>query len=302
MATSGAPAVANGTGQEYHSQAGDVFAQEPSEDAGSAKGARATYGYLVGDPIYFNSPGYNPGSCTASWIVSGYSGWFILSAAHCGGGVGSTVYGTGSAFGTIAAKKSSPNGDSMFFSYYSNVIPYQIVVDPRTGARPGPGGTGRVTGTMPTSSQYSGVLVGKMGKTTGWTEGRITGTTSWKGVRAFVTNYWSSGGDSGGPVWQATSAGVKAVGMHVGSISISGIRIGAVYIPIDTLLSQWGAWMNVFSSPYGRGAEPGLTLDVPADRPGPGLMSVGPSKGTGAEFPDGLEDICSKSNCVFVEE
>lgn len=218
---------------------------------GATPSTALDYDYLAGHPVHFTSPGYNPGSCTGSWTVYGTSGSFVMTAGHCGW-IDATVFGTGAAWGRLAYRKlsyhgapSGAAGDSALIRYYSGVTPYQTVVDPLTGYKPA--GNGQVTGKMPTSQQTVGTLVGKMGRTTGRTEGRIRVAFNWKGQRALCAEYGSAGGDSGGPVWRSDSQGLRAVGMHVGSIANgSGSRYGC-YIPIDTLLSQWGASMNFHS-------------------------------------------------------
>ncbi|ALJ19846.1 hypothetical protein [Microbacterium sp. No. 7] len=262
-----------------------------------ASQAAGTYAYNAGHPIFFGSPGSNPGSCTGGYTVYGTSGSFILTAGHCGT-VGGTVYGTGAAFGTLAHKKNgAPHGDSALISFSSNVIAYQIVVNPLNGARPGPGGQGRITGIMPTSEQTTGKAVGKMGKTSGWTEGTIVGTYDWKGVDAVLADYPSGKGDSGGPVWRWDSAGLRAVGINVGYVTQGqgGPYVAGVYLPIETVLSQWGASMNVFSSATARQADGVLG----ADRPSEALRKVSPGPVT--DLPVGLPDICADIDCVFVE-
>lgn len=248
----------------------------------------STYYYNAGHPMQFTGPG--PGVCTGAYTITGASGAFILTAGHCAG-VGSTVYGTSSAFGTVAHRKMSPNGDSELISYYSNVTPYQIIVDPKTGNRPGPGGLGQVTGIMPNGAQTVGTLVGKMGKTTGWTEGAISGTEDWNGTAVIVAQYHSDRGDSGGPVWRYDGAGLRAVGMHVGSVvdKYTKQRIGAAYIPINTLLQQWGAALPVFPRTFATSkAAPSDMVQAEPE----GSLALDPS----------LPNICADGNCVIIPE
>lgn len=277
------------------SLSGFSSASAASTETTPVTSAAASYSYYAGHPLYFGGAGTLP-ACTGSYTIYGASGSFILTAGHCGA-VGSTVFGTSSAFATVAHRKyPAPNGDSELLSYYSFVTPYQIIVDPVTGARPGPGGLGRVTGRMPNGAQTVGVLVGKMGITTGWTEGSITSTYNWRGVQAVVANYWSQGGDSGGPVWRHDGAGLRAVGMHVGSLyNSSDVRIGAVYIPINTLLTQWGASMGVFPLAL---ASTGADLsvdDLPSSK-----TTLGPGESTALST--SLPDACPSDDCILVNE
>ncbi|WP_156366510.1 hypothetical protein [Microbacterium sp. No. 7] len=177
-------------------------------------------------------------------------------------------------------------------------MPYQIVVDPLTGISPGPGAQGRITGLMPTSAQTKGTLVGKMGKRTGKTEGKITGTYSWYGVTGIVADFFADKGDSGGPVWRWDGNGLRAVGVQVGVLhhQLTQKYIGAVYIPIETLLAQWGnASLPVFSSPTAR-----MVRDDARIGPTSEQMILIPS-GPPSDVPDGLEDVCADIPCEFVE-
>ncbi|WP_426005775.1 trypsin-like serine protease [Paenarthrobacter sp. NyZ202] len=205
------------------------------------------YNYLVGHPMY---KGTSPW-CTGSYVIYGTSGTFILTAGHCFY-VGERVSGTGAGFGTLAYRKAySTDGDSGLVRADPGVDMYQTIVDPTTGNAPG---SGQVTGKMPNSEQTVLTRVGKMGNTTGWTEGTIQYRyQNWDGVTAYCADYARAGGDSGGPVWRQDSQGLRAVGMHVGAINYYGSTLGC-YIPIDTLLSQWGASMNFWPSYAARGA------------------------------------------------
>nr|WP_139416599.1 hypothetical protein [Agromyces laixinhei] len=175
--------------------------------------------------------------------------------------------GTAVPFGTMAYRKfNGTEGDSGLIRPDAGVTMYQIVVDPRTGQTP-PGTNGRVTGKMPNYEQTNGTLVGKMGITTGRTEGTIQYRYPRNGVYVYCATYARAGGDSGGPVWRNDSQGLRAVGMHVGSIVYNGATLGCYY-PIDTLLSQWGASMNFFPSarmqaPSGDLMPPSESTDFP---------------------------------------
>ncbi|MBD3940118.1 hypothetical protein IF188_00205 [Microbacterium sp. NEAU-LLC] len=147
---------------------------------------------------------------------------------------------------------------------------------------------------MPNAAQTTGVLVGKMGITTGWTEGSIIGSINWYGTTAMVTNYWSSGGDSGGPVWRYDGAGLRAVGMHVGSVlDQNKKRIGAAYIPINTLLDQWGATLPVFAKTLTFASE-----DAPSDS----IDSGGGTLDDATALSPDVVDVCPGNDCVLVNE
>lgn len=206
-----------------------------------------SYSYMAGHPVQvLNSDGELAG-CTGSWTINGSSGSFIMTAGHCGDWAGLAVSGTQARFGSYAFEKDGAAGnglgDSGLIRYDAGVTPYQIIVDPVSGRSPG---DGRVTGVMPTSEQTVGTLVGKMGVTSGWTEGTITQTFDWAGVTAVCGTWKVLPGDSGGPVWRNDGNGLRAVGMTVGYLTRGGVQVAGCYIPIETLLTQWGAKMNVF--------------------------------------------------------
>jgi len=142
---------------------------------------------------------------------------------------------------------------------------YQTIVDPTTGLSPGPNGSGQVTGKMSNEEQTYGTLVGKMGITTGKTEGTIQYRyVLWNGLYAYCATYARATYDSGGPVWRWDSQGLRAVGMHVGRFDYEGATYGC-YLPIDTLLSQWGASMNFWPTSAARGQAPSEDLMPESD-------------------------------------
>jgi hypothetical protein len=268
------------------------------------------YNYNAGHSMFWGSAASNS-YCTGGWTIYGTSGSFILTAGHCAS-VGSTVYGTVAAFGTVSYRKySSSLGDSALVSYYNGVTPYQIVTGPVTGTHPGPNGAGRVTGIMPTADQILGVLVGKMGKSTGWTEGAVIGTYTYNGKTAILAAYNSGTGDSGGPVWRWDSYGLRALGMHVGSAyhPSTGARIGALYLPMNGLLTDWGAQMNVFSSASASASTSasassanGVTANetVVTDETPPGMVSVGPGPEPDEVSPS-LPNLCAEGCTIVLE-
>lgn len=214
----------------------------------------STYQYLVGHPMYMSG-----GLCTGGYTVVGASGMFTMAAGHCGY-PGRTVSGTSAAYGTVAHLKPSSQGGSLLVSAYSGVTQYQIIVDPLTGLAPG--GGGKVVRVMPTSQQTNDTRIDKMGFTTGWTEGKITGTTSWFGRAAICTTAITRAGDSGGPVWRYDQYGLRAVGMIVAHHDVTH---GGCYHPMDQLLHEWGATLPTFGSSAASTTGPGdLSLsDLP---------------------------------------
>ena len=209
------------------------------------------YDYLVGHVLYKGVP-YIPW-CTGGYVIYGASGTFILTAGHCYN-PGVRVYGTTAGFGSLRYQKwTSTTGDSGLIDADPGVTMYQTIVDPVSGTSPGPNNSGQVTGKMSNDEQTYGTLVGKMGITTGWTDGTIQYRYHlWYGLYSYCATYNRAGGDSGGPVWRWDGQGLRAAGMHVGKFDFEGATYGC-YLPIDTLLSQWGASMNFWPSSAARG-------------------------------------------------
>lgn len=228
----------------------------------------ATYFFQPGHPTYFGGPG-SGSYCTGGYAIRGSSGMFILTDGHCSP-VGTTVYGTSRSFGTIAYSRWTTH-DTALIQEFSGDDAYQIVVDPVTGTSPG---NGRITGVFPKSGLSAGTLVGKMGVTTGWTEGAVYGTVSWYGMTAYCSHAGTWAGDSGGPVWRSDSGGLRAVGITVAYYASSG---DGCFIPIQDLLDEWGAWLPVFPSVAAASPEP-----TPATTPLPVLDTTGllPAVGT----------------------
>lgn len=210
--------------------------------AGTPAHAVATWYYFYpGHPTYFGGPKAG-GVCTGGYAIRGASGMFFLSDSHCAG-VGAIAYGTGSRFGTFAYSRHD-NPDTALIQPDSGVDALQIVVNHKTGASPG-----RIVGIYDEAFLGVGVLVGKMGDTTGWTEGHIYGTIIWKGMIAYCAHAANDGafalaGDSGGPVWRTGPNGVLAVGIMVAGNAISG---DACFYPIKRVVDEWGAWLPDFS-------------------------------------------------------
>ena len=225
-----------------------------------------TYTYLVGHVMYVG-----PSRCTGGYTVVGTSGMFTMTAGHCGS-PGQTVRGTDAAFATIAYKKPDTQGDSLLTQVHAGVSQLQIIVDPLTGRTPG--GDGRVVGVMPSSQQTNGTLVGKMGTTTGWTEGTIYGKSTWHGRTVICSTARTQPGDSGGPVWRADQYGLRAVGMTVSYDKNTGY---GCYHPMDSLLQEWGASLPTFSRSAAAADEAtGVSL---ADLPEADMTNMVPAAG-----------------------
>lgn len=221
-----------------------ILGISPASAESNAEGEVApavSYTYNVGNRMAFS----NGNICTGGYSIRGNSGVFTMTAGHCGS-VGNTISGPAGTWARVSYKKPTTQGDSLLATAYSGVTQMQIIRDPRTGRVPA--GTGRVTGVMPTSQQKTGTLVGKMGVTTGWTEGKIYGTTTWMGRTAICSTARTLPGDSGGPVWRSDGNGLRAVGMTVAYIKSTS---NGCYLPMDQLLSEWGAWLPVFASRAG---------------------------------------------------
>jgi hypothetical protein len=203
--------------------------------------AHAAYFFRPGEPVFF---GYSnsPDGCTGGYAIKGTDGLFVLTSGHCAP-LNTAVFGHDARFGTIAANK-YPDLDSSLIKLTAQNNVYQIVVDPLTGKTPG--GSGKVVGQLSTSNFVNGYLVGKMGRVTGWTEGKIYTTVSWRGLLAYCAKFSSEEGDSGGPVWRtAPGGGVYAVGVIVAQDTANGF---GCFHPISGLLRKWGATLPTFPS------------------------------------------------------
>jgi hypothetical protein len=227
-----------------------ITAGTPRARAGASPvvgASTSAYWYRPGDPMFFTWPGWRS-TCTGGYVIVGDSGMFDLTDGHCAP-VNATVSGTDRAFGTVAYSK-WPTFDTELVREQPSDGAYQTVVDARTGRLPG--GSGKVVGYLPDSALVNGYLVGKMGWTTGWTEGKIFQTISWHNMTAYCSHAKADGGDSGGPVWRtAPGGGVYAIGMTVAKFSGAGPQ-DSCFVTIDDILNHprpWGrATLPVWSS------------------------------------------------------
>lgn len=174
------------------------------------------------------------GHCTGGYAVAGTSGVFLLADRGCVL-VLASVRGTDREFGRHAYV----NATSALVAETPPDDAYQQLVDPVSGDAPA---DGWVQGYMPTHEQGEGVLVGKMGTGSGWTEGRITGWIDFLGNQAICTTAHTAPGDAGGPVWRWDEHGLRALGVVVAYHPDTG---DGCYLPIQGVLAGWGAWLPV---------------------------------------------------------
>jgi hypothetical protein len=218
----------------------------------SSQASGSTYYYQPGDPMYFGGPGALPG-CTGGYVIRGASGTFLLTDGHCTGlsSTGQQVYGTVRAFGSVSYTK-YPNNDTLLISEVRTDDAYQTVQDPLT--RKLPGGSGKVVGYLSDADLVNGLLVGKMGERTGWTEGPIFQQGTYDGMNLYCSRAQVNHGDSGGPVWRAAEGGgVYAVGITVTKTVRDDNPSDGCFVSIADLLKLWGGYLPVWTSNQGGG-------------------------------------------------
>ncbi|MGC5290893.1 trypsin-like peptidase domain-containing protein [Micromonospora sp. DT231] len=222
----------------------------------SSPAAAAGYMFKPGHPMFLGGPN-GPGICTGGYAVRGTSGMFVVTAGHCFGfGMPQAdqrvVYGTDSRYGTMI--RNDYVGDWITHNSFDSALvkldagndAQQIVVDPLSGRSPG---SGRVMGYYRNSALSQGFVIGKMGRRTGWTEGRVTSwqQVTYNGAREYLlcSTVPAAPGDSGGPVWRLDGNGVMAIG-----IVIAGPEDGSgmCFKPIENVLNRFGAWLPVFGA------------------------------------------------------
>ncbi|SCF20941.1 Trypsin [Micromonospora chokoriensis] len=249
----------------------------------------AGYMFKPGHPMFLEKKNNLNKYCTGGYAVRGSSGMFIATAGHCFGIAGlppaaqRIVYGTDTRFGYAIRNDNVGDywGDNSFdgalVQLDSGNDAQQIVVDPLTGRSPG---NGRVTGYYRNSALSQGFVIGKMGRTTGWTEGVVT---SWQvityddGMRDYLlcSTVPAAGGDSGGPVWRWDANGVMAIG-----IVVSGGNGGMCFNPIENVLSRFGAWLPVFAASSATTTTSAAQPRVVTERVGPAVpVNLTPVRG-----------------------
>ncbi|WP_447912458.1 hypothetical protein [Microbacterium phyllosphaerae] len=209
------------------------------------------YEYLPGEPAIWGSVGgtvgaYYDKACTGGYAIAGDSGFFLTTAATCGWMIASdrSIRGEAGNYADVFATRAEDPTVLLKMRPGNNA--YQIIVDPTTGSSPG---SGMVQGWTRSVDQPVGLLVGKMGIDTGWTEGKVLGTAPGRfGELLLCTDAAASAGDVGGPVWRYDSNGLRALGTVV-ALTDAG---GACYRPIQETLYHYGAYLPSFGPPQGR--------------------------------------------------
>ncbi|MEV4735679.1 MULTISPECIES: hypothetical protein [unclassified Microbacterium] len=209
------------------------------------------YDYSPGEPAIWGSiagtvGAYYDKACSGGFAIAGDSGFFLTTAATCGWMIASdrSIRGDSGYYADVFATRATD--PTVLLRMRSGNDAHQILVDPTTGVSPG---DGRVQGWTPTSSQSVGMLVGKMGIDTGWTEGKILGIAPGRfGEYLICTDAPAGPGDVGGPVWRWDASGLRALGTIAG-ITEAG---GACYRPIQETLYAYGAYLPSFGASQGR--------------------------------------------------
>ncbi len=205
------------------------------------------YFFHPGDPMIFSNAGTAAGGyegrCTGGYAIYGDSGYFLTGTKQCSVTF-ATVRGTDRDYGRVLYKN-EPDGNALI-----RMLPgddsYQIVRDPLTGRTPG---DGKIVGWTASNKQAHGMLVGKMGVGTGWTEGRILGAVDFQGQALLCTTMETDLGDAGGPVWRSDSNGLRALGTIQAYDPAT--RTGC-YRPIQETLWNYGASLDSFGPDQGR--------------------------------------------------
>lgn len=213
------------------------------------------YDYSPGEPAISGGSagtvnGLSETACTGSFAIAGDSGFFLTTARMCGYKFDTMHDGTyrGDAGYYADTVNSRPAEPVVLLEMRPGNDAHQLLVDARTGESPA---GGYVQGWMPTRDQSYGMLVGKMGIDTGWTEGRIVGIARWHydpNIILICTDAPASGADGGGPVWRNDEYGLRALGTVLGVTD----KGGACYRPIQETLYAYGARMPSFGPEQGR--------------------------------------------------
>jgi hypothetical protein len=209
------------------------------------------YDYSPGEPAIWGSVAGTAGAyydkaCSGGYAIAGDSGFFLTTAAACGFMIAAdgSIRGDAGYHADVFARRDAD--PTVLLRMRPGNDAHQVLVDPITGAMPG---NGLVQGWTRSIDQPVGLLVGKMGIDTGWTEGRVLGTAPGRfGEQLLCTDASANAGDVGGPVWRADASGLRALGTVVG-ISDGG---GACYRPIQETLYQYGAYLPSFGPDQGR--------------------------------------------------
>ena len=225
--------------------------------------------------------------CTMGFNVSHTGGRSFITNSHCTdrqGGVEGTQYGQATlSAGVVATEVADPTyasgiagcsagkvcrrSDASRALYSGSVGSSQGVIAKTTGVNTGSltiGGAFSITAQDDNSTSFSG-RVDKVGRTTGWTQGNVSGTCVTVNVsgsniqqicQTLVTNNGAvivSGGDSGSPVFKITSGdNVTLVGILWGGGGTSQF----VFSPLKNIQEELGAVTATGSGSGGGGEEP----------------------------------------------
>ncbi|KJL17327.1 hypothetical protein [Microbacterium azadirachtae] len=217
------------------------------------------YDYSPGEPTIWAAVGGTAGAyfdraCTGGYAIAGDSGFFLTTADICSPWpISLPVRGDAGYYADGFYRRS--DDPVVLLQMRDGNDAHQILADPTTGSYPG---NGQIVGWTPSDQQPVGLLIGKMGIDTGWTEGQILGTADgMHGEQLLCTDASASYGDVGGPVWRMDENGLRALGTVAG-ITADG---GACYRPIQETLYRYGASLPSYGPDQGR--------------PGPGTFAPG---------------------------
>lgn len=247
LAACAALVLAGGISVAVASPAIAVVGGEPGANAVHTEALGGGYFFNPGDPMIFSNAGTAAGGyegkCTGGYAIYGDSGYFLTGTKQCSV-IFDNVRGTDRVYGRVV-HKNEPDGNALIRMEPGDDS-YQIVRDPITGRTPG---DGKIVGWTASNQQGHGMLVGKMGVGTGWTEGRILGAIDFRGQTLLCTSMETDLGDAGAPVWRSDSNGLRALGTIQAYDPAT--RTGC-YRPIQETLWNYGASLDSFGPDQGR--------------------------------------------------
>lgn len=185
------------------------------------------------------------GACTWGYVVSFGSPAKrgLVTAAHCGTPRYQYTGGHWITFsGPVVSRQTGKYDYQVFDATGLNTDNLVYFEDKNSIPEFPASGYLNVTGTVPWSQQYAGLVMCKSGYTTGITCGTITngnryyqGSYGWIEVSKTKQTVISLGGDSGGPwfMYPGTSTNITAAGVHTAGDSVYGTSGIAIYMPID---------------------------------------------------------------------
>lgn len=179
---------------------------------------------------------------------------YFLTAGHCFSD-GQSVWGTDGQFGITADSRADAGYDTAAVAPLGSTDGLQEIP-----------GLGRVIGKMSdTYSSTAGNAIALQGRTSGRQYGTITGWIYHGNTWLACANIRGGPGDSGGPVFTHDAGGrVYAAGIIIGGDQGTNTTC---FMTIDNLLTQWKAYLPVFSAKAAKTAQPDVALS--ADSAGP---------------------------------